>query len=86
MDEPGFFCALGEAVNAPGGYFGRNLDALDDCLRGRWGTRRPFTLIWHDAEVARTGLGLVPRTDRRPWTFEELLAFLVDKGTDVRPA
>ncbi|MGW6009008.1 barstar family protein [Streptomyces sp. NPDC055210] len=83
-DEPGFFCALGEAVNGPGGYFGRGLDALDDCLRGRWGARRPFTLIWHDAEVARRCLGLVPRTDRRPWTFEELLAFLVDEGVDVR--
>ncbi|MFC8200316.1 barstar family protein [Streptomyces sp. NPDC057298] len=84
IDEPGFFCALGEAVNGPGGYFGWGLDALADCLRGRWGALRPFTLVWHDAEVARTCLGLVPRTDRRPWTFEELLAFLVDEGVDVR--
>lgn len=29
----GFYCALGEAVNGPGGYFGSNLDALADCLR-----------------------------------------------------
>ncbi|GHA49844.1 hypothetical protein GCM10010372_57050 [Streptomyces tauricus] len=86
VDEPGFFCALGEAVNGPGGYFGWGLDALNDCLRGRWGARRPFTLVWHDAETARACLGLVPRTDRRPWTFEELLAFLADKGVDVRLA
>ncbi|MFS8203946.1 barstar family protein [Streptomyces sp. CWNU-52B] len=84
VDEPGFFCALGEAVNGPGGYFGWGLDALADCLRGRWGALPPLTLVWHDAEVARTCLGLVPRTDHRPWTFQELLAFLVDEGVDVR--
>ncbi|WP_151482668.1 barstar family protein [Streptomyces albicerus] len=83
-DDQGFFCAIGEAVNGPGGYFGWGIDALTDCLRGRWGAARPFTLVWHDAEVARTCLGLVPRTDRRPWTFEELLEVLVDKGIDVR--
>jgi RNAse (barnase) inhibitor barstar len=27
-----FWQALGEAVNGPGGYFGTNLDALNDCL------------------------------------------------------
>ncbi|MFF3487781.1 barstar family protein [Streptomyces sp. NPDC002701] len=84
IDVQGFFCALGEAVNGPGGYFGWGLDALADCLRGGWGARRPFTLVWHDAQVARTCLGLVPRTGRRPWTFEELLAFLLDEGIDVR--
>ncbi|MEU8864506.1 barstar family protein [Streptomyces umbrinus] len=83
-DLPGFFCALGEAVNGPGGYFGWGLDALADCLRGRWGARWPFTLVWHDAEVARTCLGLVPRTGQRPWTFEELLEFFGEKGIDVR--
>ncbi|WP_308013431.1 barstar family protein [Streptomyces beigongshangae] len=83
-DEPGFFCAVGEAVNGPGGYFGRGLDALADCLRGRWGARLPFTLLWHDAEVARTCLGLVPLTGHRPCTFEELLAFLGEEGVGVR--
>ncbi|MFE2532064.1 barstar family protein [Streptomyces sp. NPDC059371] len=27
----------------PGGYFGWNLDALDDCLIGGWGASTPFT-------------------------------------------
>ncbi|MFI1484682.1 barstar family protein [Streptomyces sp. NPDC020747] len=84
IDLPGFFCALGEAVNGPGGYFGWGLDALADCLRGRWGARWPFTLVWHDAQVARTCLGLVPRTGQRPWTFEELLEFLAENGIAVR--
>ena len=36
-DKDGFYCAIGEAVNGPGGYFGWNLDALVDCLRGGFG-------------------------------------------------
>lgn len=57
-DVEGFYCALGEAVDGPGGYFGWNLDALDDCLRGT-----PFTLVWHDSAVARAHL--VDGYDRR---------------------
>ncbi|GAA0471024.1 hypothetical protein Aca07nite_20720 [Actinoplanes capillaceus] len=56
-DVNGFYCALGEAVNGPGGYFGWNLDAVDDCLRGRWGAATPFRLEWSHFPVARTSLG-----------------------------
>ncbi|MFB9889103.1 barstar family protein [Planobispora takensis] len=52
----GFSCALGEAVNGPGGYFGWNLDAPADCLRGGWAAAAPFHLIWHHAQVARRHL------------------------------
>ncbi|MEV7345559.1 barstar family protein [Streptomyces sp. NPDC093544] len=83
-DARGFFCALGEAVNGPGGYFGWGLDALNDCLRGRWGAATPFTLVWHDADVARTCLGVTPHTGHRPVTFEELLVFLAERHIDVR--
>lgn len=41
-DEDGSYCALGEAVNGPGGCFGRNLDvcdALEDCPRGTRGAK-----------------------------------------------
>ncbi|MER7009230.1 barstar family protein [Dactylosporangium sp. NPDC000555] len=38
-DIEGFYCAIGEAINGPGGYFGWNLNALDDCLRGSFGAR-----------------------------------------------
>ncbi|MGW0823377.1 barstar family protein [Streptomyces sp. NPDC002845] len=85
-DEPGFFCAIGEAVNGPGGYFGRNYPALDDCLSGRWGAAWPFTLVWHDAEVARMCLGVTPHAGYRPLTFEELLAFLDGNRIDVHLA
>jgi barstar (barnase inhibitor) len=33
-DVDGFYCAVGEAINGPGGYFGWNTGAVDDCLRG----------------------------------------------------
>ncbi|MER5879776.1 hypothetical protein ABT119_28125 [Streptomyces sp. NPDC001910] len=91
-DHPGFHCALGEAVNGPGGYFGRSPDTLGACLRGGCGAERPFTLVWHASAVARRCLGATPRTDfgrtpptgSRPPAFEELLAFLGEKGVDVR--
>ncbi|MGW4982014.1 barstar family protein [Streptomyces mirabilis] len=85
-DAPAFHCALGEAVNGPGGYFGHDLSAVADCLRGGYGAEPPFTLVWHDADVARTCLGVTPYRDRRPPTFEELLTFLTDNGVDVRIA
>lgn len=52
-DYPSFFCAIGEAINGPGGYFGRSLDALNDCLCGGFGATVPFTLRWHQSHVAR---------------------------------
>lgn len=53
VDRDSFYCAIGEAVNGPGGYFGWNLDALDDCLRGGWGAAAPFTLLWDFSARAR---------------------------------
>ncbi|MGW5416920.1 barstar family protein [Actinomadura geliboluensis] len=55
-DIEGFYCAIGEAINGPGGYFGWNLDALDDCLCGGFGAQAPFRLVWHDSAVARKHL------------------------------
>ncbi|MBE1441250.1 barstar family protein [Paenibacillus sp. OAS669] len=50
-DRTSFFCALGEAVNGPGGYFGVCLDSLSDCLCGGFGARPPFTIHWNHADV-----------------------------------
>lgn len=52
-DYPSAFIALGEAINGPGGYFGRNVDALSDCLSGGFGVEGPFVLRWHHSDVAR---------------------------------
>ncbi len=63
-DYPSFFCAIGEAINGPGGYFGRSLDALSDCLCGGFGATIPFTLRWHQSHIARHYL------DRAAWVRE----------------
>ncbi|MEU9162837.1 barstar family protein [Streptomyces sp. NPDC048424] len=49
-------CALGEALGSPGGYYGRCWNSLFDCLSGGFGAVPPFTLVWHDFEVARLAL------------------------------
>lgn len=54
-----FWRVMGEAVNGPGGYFGTNLDAFNDCLRGGLGTSEDndFLVEWRDHEVSRVNLG-----------------------------
>jgi hypothetical protein len=84
-DLCGCYCALGEAVNGPGGYFGDDLDALDDALRHGHGATTPFRLVWHDAAVARAHL--VPGHERRGWTpaptMDDLLSRLRARRIDV---
>ena len=50
-----FYREIGSAVNGPGGYFGRNLDALADCLRGGFGTpeHRPYEFEWQHSALSR---------------------------------
>ncbi|WP_327385305.1 barstar family protein [Streptomyces sp. NBC_01207] len=56
--KPSFYCALGEAVNGPRGYFGSNLDALADCLSPKQReTTPPFTITWHNFEESHENLG-----------------------------
>lgn len=57
-DESGLHCALGEALLGPGAYYGWGGDGFD-CLNGGWGMVPPFTLVWHDADVARRSPGLL---------------------------
>jgi RNAse (barnase) inhibitor barstar len=54
-----FYREIGEAINGPGGYFGTNLDALWDCLRGGFGTPEEggYALRWLNAETSRQALG-----------------------------
>lgn len=56
-NRDGFWCALGEAVNGVGGYFGSSLGGLEDCLRSSSTDEFPFTLEWRDIEDSRTALG-----------------------------
>lgn len=57
MTRPGFYCALGEAVNGPGGYFGSNLDAVADCISSPFGEGPPERIIWQNFRTSQEMLG-----------------------------
>lgn len=85
-DFDGFFCAIGEAINGPGGWFGGDLFWLhENAATGDGGATPGFRLIWHDSEVARAHL--VAGYDRKSWqeavTFDELVAVLGRDGVRV---
>ncbi|MFD7661717.1 barstar family protein [Streptomyces sp. NPDC059788] len=83
-DETGLYCALGEAINGPGGYFGGCRNALSDCLSGRFGATTPFTLRWHHSHVARHHLSHRLSPDGTPYNcFEELVAVLEERRVEV---
>ncbi|MFE2839889.1 barstar family protein [Streptomyces mirabilis] len=56
--KSGFFCALGEAVNGPGGYFGSNLDALVDCISSRSGEGSVRKIVWRDFRASQDSLNI----------------------------
>lgn len=61
-----FWREIGEAVNGPGGYFGKNLDAFNDCLRGGYYPQdtEECAFLWRDHELSRHRLGY-PETVRQ---------------------
>src|SRR5260370_34455233 len=58
---------IGSAVNGPGGYFGRNLDALADCLRGEFGTpeNRPYEFEWQHSALSLRYLNTISYAKRK---------------------
>ncbi|MFV2020538.1 barstar family protein [Micromonospora sp. LOL_023] len=80
-DVEGFYCAIGEAVNGPGGYFGSNADALHDCTRGGWGAAWPFKLVWRHSAVAQEHL--TPPAAAGGPAFGQLLHWLAEDGIHV---
>ncbi|SCE36983.1 Barstar (barnase inhibitor) [Streptomyces sp. DvalAA-43] len=83
-DVPGLHCAIAEALLGPGRYFGREWNAFKDCLGGGFGVAPPFTLTWHDSEVARRALaGVVEDPQGRLSYFEEIVQLLEQCGVTV---
>ncbi|MFE5582856.1 barstar family protein [Kitasatospora sp. NPDC056531] len=60
-----FWDVVGQEMGVDG-YFGRNLDAFADCLRGGFGTPEDgdYAIEWRDHEVSRRNLGY-PETVRQ---------------------
>jgi hypothetical protein len=86
-DLASLFCALGEAVEGPGGFCGASVAGLADCLRyAPRSTGRP-QLIWHEFAVAEKTLARRVETDNGPARYLDLvLAVLGDGGVEVLPA
>jgi hypothetical protein len=84
-DFDAFFCAIGEAINGPGGWFGGGLFWLHEAAIGGSGATPGFHLVWHDSELARTHL--IPGYDRKGWlpatTFDDLVRCLTEDGVHV---
>ena len=51
-DKVSFLCSFGEAVFGPGGYIGRDLDGLKDCLTGGFGFEPPLQLHWVNSTLS----------------------------------
>lgn len=79
-----FYREIGSAVNGRGGYFGRNLDALADCLRGGFGTpeKRPYEFEWqHSAQSRRY---LTEAVSGKPSLFDAIQDVFKDAGVPLR--
>src|SRR5271170_8519083 len=78
-----FYREIGRAVNGPGGYFGRNLDALADCLRGGFGTpqTRPYEFDWQHSALSRQYLNDVRHG--RHTLFEAIQDVFHDAGVPL---
>ncbi|MFI5707540.1 barstar family protein [Kribbella sp. NPDC051620] len=83
-DAPGLHCAMAEALLGPGFYFGREWNAFKDCLCGGFGVVPPFTLNWHDSDVARQAFaGVFTDPAERLTYFEEVVRLLERNGVSV---
>jgi RNAse (barnase) inhibitor barstar len=79
-----FYREIGSSVNGPGGYFGRNLDALADCLRGGFGTPedRTFEFEWQHSAQSRRCLGDVRHGKRT--LFDAIREVFRDAGVPLK--
>lgn len=83
-DVPGLHCAMAESLLGPGHYFGREWNAFKDCLSGGFGVTPPFTLTWHESEVARRALAeVVNDLEDGLSYFEEIVRLLERRGVTV---
>jgi RNAse (barnase) inhibitor barstar len=79
-----FYREIGYAVNGAGGYFGRNLDALADCLRGGFGTpeQRPYEFEWQHSALSQRYL--TETAHGKPSLFDAIQDVFKDAGVPLR--
>lgn len=80
-DVPSFYLSIGEAINGPGGYFGGDVNALDDCLNAGFGVRTPLTVRLSHYDEVRNALD--SRAACRYWAeYFFKIVMSVDSGND----
>ncbi|MFH8774186.1 hypothetical protein [Streptomyces sp. NPDC017958] len=85
-DVPGLKCALGEAIAGPGYHFNQCWAVMRGCPCGGNLLRAPFTLVWHDADVAREALASISVDTAGELTYyESVVRFLQGLGITVLP-
>ena len=57
IDSSSLCDEFARAVNAPNGYFGKDLQSFDDCLFGGYGLETPCEIVWQASAVTRGHLG-----------------------------
>jgi RNAse (barnase) inhibitor barstar len=79
-----FYREIGSAVNGTGGYFGRNLDALADCLQGGFGTpaNRPYEFEWQHSALSQRHLA--EGRPEKPSLFDAIQGVFKDAGVPLR--
>ncbi|HET6855917.1 MAG TPA: hypothetical protein VFH94_02320, partial [Streptomyces sp.] len=82
-DVVGFELALGEAMNGPGGEFGSIYGSMDYHLQKGHGVQPPFTLVWHDHQIARSCLGRTPLLHEMSPSFPQILEFFAGNDIEV---
>ncbi|MFG2821594.1 hypothetical protein ACGFX4_19460 [Kitasatospora sp. NPDC048365] len=81
-DRPGLLLAIAEAVLGPGREIGRNLFWLRDRLGGGPEVVPPFSLVWHDSEVALRAFATDFLGPGRTY-LDEVLEILRERGVAV---
>jgi hypothetical protein len=83
-DIPGLHCSIGEAVGGPGRQWHQCWNALRGCWCGGERPPAPFTLVWHDADVARQALADVSvDVEGELNYFDAVVPFLEGMGITV---
>jgi RNAse (barnase) inhibitor barstar len=73
VDETSFFCALGETMQGPGGYYGKDLDSMEDCLCGGFGPVPPFEIKLRSLRTSVANSAF----------YEEAVSILEENGVSV---
>jgi len=80
-----FFCALGEAMNGAGGYYGTDELNILDCLTGGFRVCAPFKLIWKNSKVASNNLSKVEWENKIKRDKENLAKVFVNDYYHSKP-